>query len=475
MNATQPTLRRTKIVATIGPASSSPEVIRKLVLAGMDVARLNFSHGSYDDHSQVIKHLREISRELDTPVTILQDLQGPKVRVGSLPGGQIVLVPGEIVALVPEADFSGEAATIPIDYEYVAEEAQPGMQVLLADGIFEMKIVGVEGRLVRCEVVEGGVLKNRKGVNFPNLNLRLPSMTEKDLDDLAFGLEQGVDWVSLSFVRHAEDVRILKRFIADKGLKKPIIAKIEKPQAVTNLEEILDEVEGVMVARGDLGVEISAEKVPMLQKQIIESCNRRGLPVITATQMLESMIVEARPTRAETSDVANAIIDGTDAVMLSGESAMGAFPVRSVETMARIAREVEARIKFKTYPASEKDVARALTEAVNSISSVLDPKYIVVLTTTGYTAHFVAAQRPKAPVIAITTNPQAYHALNLVWGIRPLFAYAVPPTFEGLVDLAESTLIDRQLITTGDKILVLAGVPAGEARGSNFIKIHTVK
>jgi pyruvate kinase len=474
MNSSASALRRTKIVATIGPASSSPEVMRKLIESGMDVARLNFSHGSLEDHAAVIANLRRISAEMDTPVTILQDLQGPKVRVGQLPGGQITLIPGAIVTLVPEAEFNDEAETIPLDYAYVAEEAKPGMPVLLADGIFEMKITEVAGTAVRCEVIEGGVLKNRKGVNFPNLKLRLPSLTEKDREDLEFGLAQGVDWISLSFVRNAEDVRILREIIREKGMKVPVIAKIEKPQAVDNLEEILEVVDGIMVARGDLGVELSAEKVPMLQKHIIERCNRRGLPVITATQMLESMIVEPRPTRAETSDVANAIIDGTDAVMLSGESAVGAFPARAVQMMSRIAREVEANIPFKTYPTAGKDVARALTEAVNSISRVLDPSYIVVLTTSGHTAHFVAAQRPKAPVIAITTSPQAFHVLNLFWGIKPVLVTAAPINFDGLVQQAETTLLERNLVKTGDRILVLGGIPAGMPHGANFVKIHTV-
>ena len=467
-------LRRTKIVATLGPASSSPEVIRKLIMAGMDVARLNFSHGAYEDHAAVIRNLRQISAELDTPVTILQDLQGPKVRVGALAGGQIDLVPGQVVTLVPEAEYAPEAGVIPIDYAHAAEEARPGMPVLLADGIFELKITEVAGTALRCEVVEGGVLKTRKGVNFPNLNLRLPSLTDKDKLDVEFGLEQGVDWISLSFVRTAEDVRILRRMVEERGFKKPILAKIEKPQAVDNLEAILDAVNGIMVARGDLGVEISAEKVPMLQKHIIENCNRRGIPVITATQMLESMITEPRPTRAETSDVANAIIDGTDAVMLSGESAVGAFPVRAVEMMARIAREVEAKIEFKTYPPVGHDTARALTEAVSAIGRVLDPKYIVVMTTTGHTAHFVAAQRAKAPVIAVTTSEQAYHALNLFWGLKPLLVRGVPKDFDGLIAQAEEPLLNRGMIRSGDKILVLGGVPAGEPHGANFVKIHTV-
>jgi len=468
------TLRRTKIVATIGPASSSPEMIRKLIEAGMDVARLNFSHSSYEDHAEVINHLRKISEEMDKPVTILQDLQGPKVRVNGI-AADMVLTPGQKVTMVPDQAYNGEPNVIPIDYAYVAEEAKPGMLVLLADGMFELKIVGVEGDAVHCEVVEGGILKNRKGVNFPNLNLRLPSLTDKDLRDLDFGLKNGVDWISLSFVRSAEDVKILREIIRESGHNRRVLAKIEKPQAIDNLEEILDVVDGIMVARGDLGVELRAEKVPMLQKHIIESCNRRSLPVITATQMLESMIVEPRPTRAETSDVANAIIDGTDAVMLSGESAVGKFPTRAINVMARIAHEVEARIEFKSYPPQGHEVSRALIEGVNSVSNVLKPALIVVLTTTGHTARYLAAQRPKAPVVALTTSTHAYHALNLFWGITPMLISGVPETFEGLVSQAEKTLRDHNLVTSGDRILVIAGVPAGEPMGANFIKIHTVQ
>jgi pyruvate kinase len=470
-----PTPRRTKIVATLGPASKSPAVIRHLINAGMDVARLNFSHGSYKDHAQTIADLRAISMELDTPVTILQDLQGPKVRVGALPEGQITLTPDAIVTLTPQEEFRGEADTIPLDYPHAAEEARAGMQVLLADGLYELKIVEVSGLALHCRVVEGGVLQSRKGVNFPNLDLRLPSLTDKDREDVLFGIEHNVDWVSLSFVRSAADVRVLKEMLKAHGADKPVLAKIEKPQAVERLEEILDEVNGVMVARGDLGVEMSPEKVPMLQKLIIESCNRRGLPVITATQMLESMIKDPRPTRAEASDVANAIIDGTDAVMLSGESAMGAFPIRAVEMMARIAREVEARIEFKSYPANEQTVARAVSAAVNAISTVIQPRCIAVLTTTGHTAHVVAAERPKAPVIAITTNPHAYHALNLFWGIKPLLVHDTPRSFDELVQQAETTLRERGLCMVGDKILVIGGVPTAQPRGSNFVKIHEVQ
>ncbi len=468
-------MRRTKIVVTLGPASSSPEVILRLVEAGMDVARLNFSHGSHEEHANNIASLRAISKELDTPVTILQDLQGPKIRVGRLPGGEMTLTAGSIVSLVPEADFAGQAAAIPLDYAHAADEARKGTRLLLADGLFELDVVEVAGRELRCRVVEGGVLESRKGVNFPELKMALPSLTAKDQRDVEFGLEQNVDWISLSFVRSAEDVRSLKQLLAAKGVFKPIIAKIEKPQAVDNLEEILQEVSGVMVARGDLGVEVRPEKVPMLQKQIIERCNQLGLPVITATQMLESMIHDPRPTRAEASDVANAIIDGTDAVMLSGESAIGAFPQRAVEMMARIASEVESSIEFKTYAASDRTDSHALSEAATAIANVVDLRGIVVLTTSGYTARFVAAERSKTPLFALTTDAGVYHSLNLLWGIKPLVVEGVPETFEGLVQQAEAILRARRLVASGDKILVIGGVPAGRPRGSNFLKIHSVR
>lgn len=441
----------------------------------MDVARLNFSHGSYEQHAQTIKNLREISKELDTPVTILQDLQGPKIRVGKLPSGEMMLSPGTAVAMIPEAEFTGQPATIPLDYAHAADEATPGMRILLDDGLMQLKVLEIAGKMLRCQVIDGGVLKSRKGVNFPDLNLRLlPSLTEKDKEDLKFGISQDVDWISLSFVRSGADVHSLKELIAAEGVFKPVVAKIEKPQAIENLDGILQETNGVMVARGDLGVELSPEKVPMLQKHIIESCNRKGLPVITATQMLESMIRDPRPTRAEASDVANAIIDGTDAVMLSGESAVGAHPVRAVKMMARIAQEVEAAITFKTYPAEGRGNAYALSEAAKDIARTIEPSCIVVLTTTGHTAHSIAAERPKTSVIAISRNKQVYHALNLFWGLKPLLIDDSPSQFEALVQQAESTVLARGLAAAGDKILVIGGVPAPSPLGANFLKIHTV-
>ena len=464
-------VRRTKIVATIGPASSSPETIRRMILAGMNVARLNFSHGSHEDHARTISRLRAISQELDTPVTILQDLQGPKIRVGRLPGGEVELKAGESVALLPEAEFNGQTATIPIDYEHAAEEAKEGMRILMADGLFDLRVESIRGKALHARVIRGGVLTSRKGVNFPALKLKLPSLTAKDEQDLDFGLAQGVDIVSLSFVRSAGDVRILRDRILAKGFQKPIVAKIERPQGVANLEEILTEARAVMVARGDLGVEMSLEKVPLLQKHIIEQCNRRGTPVITATQMLESMIRDAQPTRAETSDVANAIIDGTDAVMLSGESAVGAYPVEAVEMMARIATEVESAIEFKSYPPPGHTNAHALSRAVKAFTQTLDPKCIAVFTTTGFTPLTIAAERLKAPVVALTTIAPLYHALNLVWGLRPVLIEETPRTAEDSVALAVSTLARRGLASTGDRILVLGGLPSEAEPGPNFIKI----
>jgi pyruvate kinase len=470
-----PNYRRTKIVATIGPASSSPEMIRQLIRAGMDVARLNFSHGKYEDHAQVISLLRTISEELSTPVTILQDLQGPKIRVCNLPGGKIELIQGQVVTLLPETEFKGASSTIPIDYPYVSEEAKPGMQVLLADGLFELEVSEIKGKDVLCRVVEGGNLTDRKGVNFPNLNLRLPSLTEKDIQDLEFGLSQDVDWISLSFVRSAEDVIELRRLITSKGFNKPIIAKIEKPQAIDHLEEIVKEATGIMVARGDLGVEMSPDKVPMLQKRIIELCNRSGKTVITATQMLESMINEPRPTRAEASDVANAIIDGTDAIMLSGETAMGKFPVKAVEMMVKIAHDVEAKIVFKTYPPAGHEDIIALSRAANQIEDLVKPVCIVDLTTTGRSARFIAAERPDSPVYAFTTHTAVYHALNLLWGIRPILIEDHPDTFEEMVSITEGNLLMHTFAKPGDKILLLGGIPAHTAGGTNFIKIHTIR
>ncbi len=466
---------RTKIVATIGPASSSPERLKQMVQAGMNVARLNFSHGSYEDHARMVSLLRSVSQELDTPITLLQDLQGPKIRVGKLPQGEITITEGAKLTLVPLDEFDGQPDTVSIDYPYLAEEAQPGAQVLLDDGLLELKVETVQDKAVICTVVEGGVLKSRKGVNLPSLKLRLPSMTEKDQQDLEFGLSQGIDWVSLSFVRQAADIRFLKEFLAARNASDvPVMAKIEKPQAIANIDEIIAECNGIMVARGDLGVEMSPEKVPLLQKEIIRKCNLKNIPVITATQMLDSMIHNPRPTRAEASDVANAIIDGTDAVMLSGESAVGKFPVKAVEMLAKIAEDIEPGLQFVNNPPAKTDETHALSEALNAIDQTLDLRCIAAFTSTGYTALIASGERPKVPVVAFTPNIDVYHRLNLIWGVKPIHLEREGTTFEELVTTAQTDLVERKLAQPGERILLLGGIPTQQSRGTNFLKIHTI-
>ena len=465
---------RTKIVATLGPATHTPEILRQMLLAGMNVARLNFSHGSYEDHGHMVKLLRSLSAELDLPLTILQDLQGPKIRVGKLPEAGIQLIEGTSITLVPIAEWQQDPNTIGIDYPYVAEEATEGTPVLLDDGLLELSVSAVEGTKVHCKVLEGGVLKSNKGVNFPTLNLRLPSMTEKDKKDLEFGIAQGVDIISLSFVRKADDIKALKAFLAERNAEIPVLAKIEKPQAVEELAEIVDESNAIMVARGDLGVEMRPEKVPLIQKKIIRLCNQTGTPVITATQMLDSMIRNPRPTRAEASDVANAIIDGTDAVMLSGESAVGHYPVQAVQMLAKIASDIQPGLVFQNYPPREKNIANALAEALNAIDKILELQCIVAYTETGYSALLAAAERPRAPIVALTIHEKIYHRLNLVWGIRPiLFDYRLP-TLEAVTEAMEQTLKRRNFANSGDRVLVMGGLPIGKARSTSFLDIHTI-
>mmetsp|Transcript_18761 Transcript_18761/g.23878 ORF Transcript_18761/g.23878 Transcript_18761/m.23878 type:complete len:473 (+) Transcript_18761:53-1471(+) len=469
------TEKRTKIVATIGPASNSPEVLRELIKAGVNVARLNFSHGSYEDHAKTLKTIRTVSLEMGSPTTILQDLQGPKIRVCKLPDEGVELVEGKEITFVPQtATYKYTEGFIGIDYPYLAEEAQPGSQILLDDGLLEMEVVKVDGNNVRCRIVVGGLLKSRKGVNLPNLPLRVPSMTEKDKQDLLFGIKHGVDWVSLSFVRSAEDIKVLKDMLKQNGAEHiPVMAKIEKPQAIDNLESIVDICQGIMVARGDLGVEMRPEAVPKLQKRIISLCNKQGKPVITATQMLESMILNPRPTRAEVSDVANAIQDGTDAIMLSGESAVGKHPVKAVKIMTLIALDVEKDAKWVNYPPAESNETHAIVESLNTIDATLPLKGICAITSSGFTATLAASERPRAMVYALTPNDDVYHALNLVWGVKPILLTSERASFEGICDQAEQVLKDHDVVQSGDKILIVGGIP-NKFKGTNFLKIHTI-
>jgi pyruvate kinase len=462
---------RTKIVATIGPASTNPATIRQLIEAGMDVARLNFSHGSHQDHAAAIQLIRKFGEQLDAPVTILQDLQGPKIRAGNL-AAELRLATGSTVDLVPEQIYRGEPDAIPIDYPDLARDVSAGAQILLADGIIELQVEATSGASARCRVMEGGSLKSRQGVVVPNVRLNIPSLTEKDKHDLAFGLAHGVDWIALSFVRSADDVRVLKNLLSERGATTPVLAKIEKPEAVADLDAILEVVDGLMVARGDLGVEMRPEKVPMAQKRIIRACNARGVPVITATQMLESMIEEPRPTRAEASDVANAVLDGTDCIMLSGESAVGKFPVQAVRMMHRIACEVEPFAQFPSHPPASTDATAALSNGIAAIDRSIDLRWIVAFTSGGYSARLVSSRRPKAPVFALTPSEQVYHALNLLWGVRPIVVPERAGTLEEVVRITETVLKARSLAAAGDRILIVAGLPMGVSGKTNVVKLH---
>lgn len=466
--------RRTKIVATLGPASNSPEMIERLVLAGVDLFRLNFSHGSLDDKSLLINAIRAVSLKLGREVGILADLQGPKIRTGKMAGDGMLLKKGQEV-VITTGDVLGANGIIPTIYTELPRDVKPGSRILLDDGLLEMKVVAVNGEKVRCQVVNGGLLKNNKGINLPGVKVSAPSLTEKDLEDLDFCLWVNVDYIALSFVRTHEDVEQLKRIIYSAGKDIPVVAKIEKPEALRNFKKILKVADAVMVARGDLGVEMQAEKVPLIQKKIIQTCNHAGKPVITATQMLESMIVNPRPTRAETSDVANAIIDGTDAVMLSGETASGAHPLAAVDTMVRIALDVETAGYGSRSDApvlTTPSIAQAIGEAACRAATSLKAKAIAVFTHSGSTAALISRFRPAIPIIAFTNAVTIQRKLSLNWGVRSR-SIKVLESMEEQVVLAEQALLSAGL-RKGDIVVIIMGTPI-EARGStNLIKIHKI-
>jgi pyruvate kinase len=478
-------MRRTKIVATVGPASRSPEMLERLVLAGVNVFRLNFSHGTPEEHFAVIRSVREIGARLHRPVALLQDLSGPKIRTGSVKDG-VELVRGGRIAITTDTTVEGDASLISTTYEALPKDVKPGDQILLDDGNLELRVLGVAAGRVECEVVDGGPLRSNKGINLPGVALSTPALTEKDRRDLAFGVQHMVDFVALSFVRQAQDVVQAQELVRSLGGHAPVIAKIEKPQALDNLDAILAAADGVMVARGDLGVELGTEDVPIAQKRIIAAANRAGRVVITATQMLESMIENPRPTRAEASDVANAILDGTDAVMLSGESAIGQFPVEAVETMARIADYTEehaggsirrrGELRRGDHPlgpeAPGTPVTRSLTRVAASVAEELGCKLIVAFTESGITARLVALHRPRVPVVAVTHEDRVYRQLALWWGVVPVRSEFVENT-DDLLSAGEERLKARGLVEKGDTILMLSGhSPAAAA--TNMLRVHTV-
>jgi pyruvate kinase len=473
-------MRRTKIVAPIGPASCGPDVLERLIRAGVNVVRLNFSHGDHEGHRQVIEAVRALAARTGEPIAILQDLSGPKIRIGTLEGGGPVdLREGARVTITTD-DVVGTAERISTTYKPLPRDVKPGQRILLDDGNLELRVVGVSPAEVECAVVHGGPLRSHKGMNIPEATLSTPALTEKDRRDLAFGLAHGVDYVALSFVRQPKDLDEVKAIVRESGTTTPVIAKIEKREAVQNLESVLAASEGVMVARGDLGVELSTEEVPTLQKRIIALANTLGKVVITATQMLESMIENPRPTRAEASDVANAILDGTDAVMLSAESASGAYPVPAVETMSRIAVYTENHYDYRHLghlPAEVttggiSPVARSLARVAASVAEELSCKLIVAFTESGLTAQLVSCFRPRAPIAAITYNEEVFRRLALWWGVIPVKSDFATTTDEMIVR-GEALLKQKGLAAPGDRVLMLGGM-THTAGATNMIRVHTV-
>jgi pyruvate kinase len=471
---------RTKIVATVGPASGSPETIQQMVSAGVDVFRLNLSHGDHQTHRRYVEAVRQAAAQADAPVAVMADLQGPRLRTGTLRGHKpVVLREGSDVVL-RAGDFEGDGRSIAVNYRGLAADVKPGDRVLLSDGLIELSVTATDGTEARCRVEVGGELGERKGINLPGVGLGITSPTEKDLDDLRFALECGVDLVALSFVRTADDVARLKQAMEaggrpgqdDPGV--PVIAKVEKPEAVENLEEILGVADGVMVARGDLGIEMPTEAVPAVQKTIIRAANRLGVPAITATQMLESMVHSPRPTRAEASDVANAILDGTDAVMLSAETSVGSYPVEAVQMMDRIARkteELQAETAGEDLEGPGAPQQQALASAACMIARRLKAAGIVPFTLTGSTARYVSQRRPRVPVYALTPNERTYRRLALVWGVRGVMLDMFESTDE-MIERGRKRLLELGLASPGDVMVYVAGASTRTPGGTDMLKIE---
>ncbi len=470
-------VRSTKIVCTIGPATSTPERIRAMILAGMDVARLNFSHGDHDSHRQTLTLIREVSREEGKVVGILQDLAGPKIRLGKVPGGERVLKTGERIALSPVE--GNDPAVLPVNYPYLIEDVAVGDRILLADGLVLLKVQYREPDRLVCEVLAGGAIQSHKGLNLPSSSLRIPVFTEKDREDLKVGLEAGVDFVALSFVRHEKDIEPVREILDQMSSPPLLIAKIERPQAVERLESILKKVDGVMVARGDLGVEMPFEEVPLVQKRIIRMARQTAKPVITATQMLRSMMESPRPTRAEVADVANAVLDGTDALMLSDETAVGDYPVEAVRVLDRIAGEVEKHLEkgsFVDEAASDAlpATASAIGHAAYAMAEELHAQAIVAATSSGSTARLISRSRPRRPVLGLTPNPRTERQLTLSWGVIPALVEPFTET-EKIFGLAGSWAQEHGFARSGQRLVVTAGVPVAQPGMTNLLKVIEIE
>ncbi|AIQ28711.1 MULTISPECIES: pyruvate kinase [Paenibacillus] len=471
-------MRKSKIVCTIGPASESLENIKKLILAGMNVARLNFSHGDFEEHGARINTIRQASKELGKTVAILLDTKGPEIRTGKLEVEPIELVQDEYLTLTTE-EILGDQNRISITYNNLPNDVQVGSTILIDDGLIGLTVVDIQGTEIKTRIVNGGTIKSKKGVNVPGVSISLPGITEKDTNDIVFGIGQDIDFIAASFVRKASDVQEIRALLEKHDASHiQIISKIENQEGVDNLDEILAASDGLMVARGDLGVEIPAEDVPLAQKLMIQKCNIAGKPVITATQMLDSMQRNPRPTRAEASDVANAIFDGTDAIMLSGETAAGKYPVESVLTMSRIAEKAESALNhreifMKQQIAQETTVTEAISQSVAISALDLNAKAIISSTVTGHTARVVSKYRPKSQIIAVTTQERTMRQLALVWGVTPVFGKEATSTDE-LLETALQGGKASGLVKAGDLVVITAGIPLGRSGSTNLVKVDTI-
>lgn len=473
----KPSYNKTKIVATIGPASNSKEMLRALAKEGVDVFRLNFSHGSHADHQKVIDFVREINAELGTHVALLQDLQGPKIRVNEVKAGTVLEPRASLI--ITTREVMGDNKVVSTSYQNLPHDVKVGDMILIDDGKIELKVQEVRETEVVCEVVYGGPLKSRKGINLPYSKVSAPSLTDKDMEDLLFGLRNRVDWVALSFVRKAKDIDILRGIIEENGAPTKIIAKIEKPEALENIDAVLNATDGVMVARGDLGVEIWLEEVPMVQKMLVEKCNRLSKPVIVATQMMESMIENPRPTRAETNDVANAVMDGADALMLSAETAAGKYPIEVIRSMVRTITSVEKQgnvfYRFRDVDAhSPIFINDSLILAACKLAKEINAKAIVGMSKTGYSAIKSSSHRPNANIFVFTSNTDLLNSINLVWGTRAYYYEKQTSTDETIADVEQVLKRDGH-VKSGDIFIILASMPIHERNRTNMIKVHQIK
>jgi pyruvate kinase len=469
--------RKTKIVCTIGPASESPQILEALIQAGMNVARLNFSHGTHKEHLRKIQTIRQVADRMRQPVAILQDLGGPKIRIGLMKEGGVELRRGMEFYLTNQ-EIIGDETRASVTYSPLPSEAKPGDRILLADGTIELKVLDSDGTNIRCQIIVGGMLTSHKGMNFPTGTILASTFTEKDHEDLLFGIHHGVDLVSLSYIRRAADIEGVKKFLVRESADIPVIAKIERKEALENIDEIIKASDGIMVARGDLGMETPIEKVPNVQKKLIRKANALGKPVITATQMLRSMVDHTQPTRAEVTDVVNAIYDGTDAVMLSEETASGQFPVEAIQMMAKIAQSAEEEFPHHLFLRWETNEAMNLQQAISHAASLLgeevNAKVIVTPTESGSTARWVSRLRPQQPVLALSRHLATVRRLNLCWGVYPVLVSDWKDTDE-MLEKSKRMPKELGMVSEGEKIIIIAGVPISIPGTTNLIKVEMVE